>query len=212
MYKAFRWGVRLIMAVLVGVVLAGGLVWYFASRSLPDYNATYKVEGLQAPVEIVRTTEDVPHIFSKDDPDAFFALGLAHAQDRLWQMMLMRRTVQGRLSEMFGARTLKTDELMRRLGLYDAAVSSVSAQDDYTKKALEAYARGVNQWIEIVNKGAMGRGAPEFFLFNSKISYWTPADSIAIMKLMALQLTSQLQDEVLRARVTRWAYVSAMLR
>ncbi|KEP71478.1 penicillin acylase [Thioclava dalianensis] len=202
MYKAFRWGVRLIMAVLVGIVLAGGLVWYFASRSLPDYNATYKVEGLQAPVEIVRTTEDVPHIFSKGDPDAFFALGLAHAQDRLWQMMLMRRTVQGRLSEMFGARTLKTDELMRRLGLYDAAVSSVAAQDDYTKKALEAYARGVNQWIEIVNKGAMGRGAPEFFLFNSKISYWTPADSIAIMKLMALQLTSQLQDEVLRARVS----------
>lgn len=202
MYKAFRWGVRLIMAAIVGVVLVGGLIYFFASRSLPDYDATYKVTGLTAPVEIVRSTEDVPHIFGKDDPDAFFALGLAHAQDRLWQMTLMRRTVQGRLSEVFGQETLKTDELMRRMGLYQAAVDSVSAQDDYTKAALEAYARGVNQWIEIVNEGAMGRGAPEFFLFDSKISYWTPADSLAIMKLMAVQLSNQLQDEVLRARVS----------
>lgn len=202
MYKVFRWGVRLIMAAIVGIVLLGGLIYYFASRSLPDYNATYKVTGLTAPVEIVRSTEDVPHIFGKDDPDVFFALGLVHAQDRLWQMTLLRRTVQGRLSEVFGAKTLKTDELMRRLGLYDAALASVSAQDDYTKKALEAYARGVNQWIELVNAGAMGRGAPEFFLFDNKISYWTPADSIAIMKLMAVQLSSQLQNEVLRARVS----------
>ncbi|WP_417807793.1 penicillin acylase family protein [Thioclava sp.] len=202
MYKAFRWGVRLVLAAIIGIFLMGALVWFFASRSLPDYNATYKVEGLQAPVEIVRNTEDVPHIFGQDDPDMFFALGLAHAQDRLWQMLLLRRTVQGRLSEMFGTKTLKTDELMRRLGLYDAAVSSVSAQDDYTKAALEAYARGINQWIEIVNKGAMGRGAPEFFLFDAKISYWTPADSLAILKLMAVQLSSQLQDEVLRARVS----------
>ena len=202
MYKAFRWGVRLVLAAIVGVFLMGALAWFFASRSLPDYNATYKVQGLQAPVEIVRNTEDVPHIFGQNDPDAFFALGLAHAQDRLWQMLLLRRTVQGRLSEMFGTKTLKTDELMRRLGLYDAAVSSVSAQDAYTKAALEAYARGINQWIEIVNKGAMGRGAPEFFLFDAKISYWTPADSLAIMKLMAVQMSNQLQDEVLRARVS----------
>jgi Protein related to penicillin acylase len=202
MYKVFRWGVRLLIAVITCVVVLGGLVYYFASRSLPNYSATYEVTGLSAPVEIVRSTEDVPHIFGKDDPDVYFALGLAHAQDRLWQMTLLRRTVQGRLSEVFGAETLKTDELMRRLGLYDAALSSVSAQDDYTRKALEAYARGVNQWIEIVNQGAMGRGAPEFFLFDNKIAYWTPADSIAIMKLMAVQLSSQLQDEVLRARVS----------
>lgn len=202
MYKLFQWMVRLVAAAIVGILLLGLGVWYFASRSLPDYTASYKVEGLRAPVEIVRTTEDVPHIFGKDDPDTFFALGLAQAQDRLWQMMLLRRTVQGRLSEIFGAETLKTDELMRRLGLYDAAVSSVAAQDDDTRVALEAYARGVNQWISIVNKGAMGRGAPEFFLFDNKISYWTPADSIAIMKLMAVQLTSQLQNEVLRARVS----------
>ncbi|MGD9918387.1 MAG: penicillin acylase family protein [Paenirhodobacter sp.] len=202
MYTLFRWMVRIVSAALLALVLAGLGTWYFAARSLPDYNATYRVSGLSAPVEIVRSTEDVPHIFGANDADVFFALGLAHAQDRLWQMTVLRRTVQGRLSEVFGADTLKTDELMRRLDLYGAAVKSFEAQDAQTKAALEAYARGVNAWIEQVNKGALGRGAPEFFLFDADIAYWTPADSIALLKLMAAESTSQLQNEVLRARVS----------
>src|SRR5690606_10596250 len=68
--------------------------------------------------------------------------------------------------------------------------------------ALDAYARGVNAWIRTVNENAMGRGAPEFFLFSSEISYWQPADSVAILKLMALQLSGQIEAEVLRARVS----------
>jgi hypothetical protein len=72
--------------------------------------------------------------------------------------ILPRRTAQGRLSEIFGARTIKIDELLRRFGLYELALSSVEAQDDYTKAALEAYARGVNSWLEEVNRGARGRG------------------------------------------------------
>lgn len=202
MFTLFRWMVRLVTLALVVLVLAGLGAWYFASRSLPDYNASYTVTGISAPVEIVRSTEDVPHIFGKTDADVFFALGLAHAQDRLWQMTVLRRTVQGRLSEVFGAETLKTDELMRRLDLYGAAVKSVAAQDEETKAALEAYARGVNAWIEQVNKGALGRGAPEFFLFKADIAYWTPADSIAILKLLAAETASQVQTEVLRARVS----------
>ncbi|RWR45238.1 penicillin acylase family protein [Sinirhodobacter ferrireducens] len=202
MFTLFRWMVRLVTLALVALVLVGLGAWYFASRSLPDYNASYSVSGISAPVEIVRSTEDVPHIFGKTDADVFFALGLAHAQDRLWQMTVLRRTVQGRLSEVFGAETLKTDELMRRLDLYGAAVKSVAAQDEQTKAALEAYARGVNAWIEQVNKGALGRGAPEFFLFKADIAYWTPADSIAILKLLAAETASQVQTEVLRARVS----------
>ncbi|MER5170168.1 penicillin acylase family protein [Thioclava kandeliae] len=202
MYSLFRWMVRLTSFVIVLVVLGAVGIWYFASRSLPDYNATYKVSGITAPVEIVRSTEDVPHIFGKTDPDVFFGLGLAHAQDRLWQMVMLRRTVQGRLSEVFGPSTVKTDELMRRLGLYDAAVASVAAQDAQTRAALEAYAAGVNQWIAQVNKGAMGRGAPEFFLFDNSISYWTPADSLAILKLLAVEQNNQFTREVLRARVS----------
>ena len=202
MLTAFRWTLRALVAFLVLGVLALLVCYYFLSRSLPDYNATWDVPGISAPVEIVRNNSDVPHIFAQNDNDAYYALGFAHAQDRLWQMTLLRRTVQGRLSEMFGNKTLKVDELMRRLDLYTLSLSSVAAQDDYTKAALQAYADGVNAWIGQVNKGALGRGAPEFFLFSSSIDAWAPADSIAIIKLMALQLSSHLDSEVLRAEMS----------
>lgn len=202
MFTAFRWLVRIVSAVLIVLILGLTGIYYFAARSLPDYNETHPVEGISAPVEIVRTTDNVPHIFGATDADVYFALGLAHAQDRLWQMVMLRRTVQGRLSEVFGERTLKTDELMRRLDLYGLAGRSVTVQDAATVVALEAYARGVNQWIGLINSGARGRGAPEFFLFNSEIAHWQPADSLALLKMMAVQLSGQIEQEVLRARVS----------
>ena len=202
MAKLFRWLLRLFTAIAVLAALAALGVYYLASRSLPDYQSNHSVRGITAPVEIVRDHANVPHIFGETDEDVFFGLGFAHAQDRLWQMTMMRRTVQGRLSELFGARMAKTDELMRRLDLYGLAVTSLEAQDAETRAALEAYARGVNAWIAAVNEDAMGRGAPEFFLFSPEIAHWQPADSLAIAKLMALQLAQQLPAEVRRARVS----------
>ena len=97
MATVFRWLLRLFLALALVLFLAGLAAYYVASRSLPDYNAHATVQGITAPVEIVRNNADVPHIFGKNDPDVFFGLGYAHAQDRLWQMMLLRRTAQGRL-------------------------------------------------------------------------------------------------------------------
>jgi penicillin amidase len=202
MLTAFRWLIRIVSGLIGLGVIVALLAYYILSRSLVDYDEDFTVTGISAPVEIVRNNDNVPHIFGKTDADVFFALGFTHAQDRLWQMTMLRRTAQGRLSEIFGARTVKVDELMRRLDLYGLALQSVEAQDAETLAALEAYAAGVNAWIEEVNAGARGRGAPEFFLFEPEISVWAPADSIAILKLMALQLSSALQTEVLRARVS----------
>ncbi len=202
MLTIFRWLVRITTGVLIlsfFVVLA---VQYFLSRSLPDYNEDFTLSGISGPVEIVRNNADVPHIFAQNDEDAFFALGFAHAQDRLWQMTMLRRTAQGRLSEIFGEKTVGIDELMRRFDLYELSLQSVAVQDAPTKAALEAYARGVNAWISQINLGARGRGAPEFFLFEPTIDAWAPADSIAIIKLMAVQLSSQLESEVLRAQMS----------
>lgn len=200
MAKAFRWLTRIFVGLFALALLAGFLVYYLASRSLVDYDATHQVAGINTPVEIVRDNADVPHIFAGTDTDVYFALGFAHAQDRLWQMSMLRRTAQGRLSEQFGPRTLKIDKLMRRLDLYNLAVSSVKAQNTQTQSILEAYSKGVNAWLTEINKGALGRGAPEFFLFSNQISPWQPADSIAIIKLMALQMSGQLEHEVLRAQ------------
>ena len=202
MAKAFRWLTRIFVGLFALALLAGFLVYYLASRSLVDYDATHQVAGLNASVEIVRDNADVPHIFASTDADVYYALGFAHAQDRLWQMTMLRRTAQGRLSEQFGPRTLKIDKLMRRLDLYNLAVSSVKAQNAQTQIILEAYSKGVNAWLTEINQGALGRGAPEFFLFSSQISPWQPADSIAVIKLMALQMSGHLENEVLRAQTS----------
>ena len=202
MLTAFRWLIRLLTgAIALGLVVLL-LAYWILSRSLIDYSEDFTVPGISAPVEIVRNNDNVPHIFGATDQDVFFALGFAHAQDRLWQMTMLRRTAQGRLSELFGQPTVKVDELMRRLDLYGLALEAVAAQDAETQAALVAYSAGVNAWIGQVNQGARGRGAPEFFLFEPEISAWAPADSIAILKLMALQLTDSAQKEILRARVS----------
>ena len=202
MLTAFRWLLRIFTGLITLGLLAGVLVYYVLTRSLPDYNEDFTLKGISAPVEIVRNNNDVPHIFGATEEDVYFALGFAHAQDRLWQMTMLRRTAQGRLSEIFGARTVKIDELVRRLDIYGLAQASVKVQDERTTLALQAYAAGVNAWISQVNLGARGRGAPEFFFFSNEIAAWSPADSLSILKLMALQLSSHLEDEVLRAQMS----------
>ncbi|WP_299961914.1 penicillin acylase family protein [uncultured Roseobacter sp.] len=198
----FKWLMRLAATSVVLVVLGAGLVYYLAARSLPQYDKTLDLPYLTAPVEIVRDNANVPHIFGQADQDVYYALGYAHAQDRLWQMTMLRRTVQGRLSEVFGTPTVSIDTLMRRFDLYNAAVASLEAQDEATMQILRAYATGVNARLDEINASALGRGAPEMFVFNAPVSAWRPADSLAIVKLMGLQLSRHLPEEVLRARMS----------
>ncbi|MDE0212400.1 MAG: penicillin acylase family protein, partial [Boseongicola sp.] len=95
MVALFRWLTRIVAGLLaLGLLLAASLYWLLF-RSIPDYSETLTVAGITAPVEIVRDNASVPHIFGETDEDVFFGLGLAHAQDRLWQMSMLRRTAQG---------------------------------------------------------------------------------------------------------------------
>ena len=198
----FRWLIRLTATLIFLGVVVISLAYWLASRSLPDYNAEVEVPNLERPVEIVRDNANVPHIFGQQDEDVLFGLGFAHAQDRMWQMTTMRRTAQGRLSEVFGASTLDTDKLLRRFDIYALSVASVEALDPKTQSALRAYSAGVNARLDQINSEALGRGAPEMFLFNAAMAPWRPADSIAIVKLMGLQLSGHLDAEVIRARVS----------
>jgi len=198
----FRWLVRATTIIIVVTLLSVITVRYLALRSLPSYDAVVRVPAISAPVEIVRDNANVPHIFGANDADVFHALGFAHAQDRLWQMMMLRRTAQGRLSELFGKATLNTDIFLRRLDIYRLAVQSVNSLDLTTVTILEAYAAGVNARLDQINTEALGRGAPEMFLFNASLAPWQPADSLAIIKLMGLHLASQMDNEILRARMS----------
>ena len=202
MERIFVWLVRITLSVAAFSVLIIFFVYFFLSQSLPNYNKTVQVSHLIAKTEVVRDTANVPHIFATNDHDTLFALGYVHAQDRLWQMTMLRRTAQGRLSELFGKETLSIDKVVRRLGIYGAAHNSVSALRPSTQLKLNAYAQGVNARLKEINSGALGRGAPEFFIFSNAIARWSPADSLAIIKLMGLQMSSHLESEVLRARLS----------
>lgn len=184
--------------VITGLAAAG--VWFTVQRSLPDYDTTLISPDISAQVEIIRTNNAIPHIFGSDDRDVFFGLGYAHAQDRLWQMEIFRRTARGRLSELLGQATVSTDELLLRFDLMGAAEQSVEDQDAYARAVLDAYSAGIN--ARIAETTGWGKAAPEFLLFPTEIAPWQPADSLAIMKLLALQLASHVDREVLRARVS----------
>lgn len=193
---------RIAIGSIALVVCAFVIAYYLAARSLPDYDAELELPGALGKIEVVRDTANVPHIFADQDEDVFFGLGYVHAQDRFWQMSMMRRTAQGRLSEIFGPDTVHIDTYMRHLDLYSTAVRSLSVQSPETLAALNAYARGVNARIHEINTYARGRGAPEMFLFNAPFATWQPADSLVMLKLMSVTLSSHMKREIRRAKVS----------
>lgn len=205
MARLVNWLLKLTAVGVLLSVVSILIVYFLASQSLPEYDKKIALPGLTAPVEIVRDNANVPHIFGSfgaSDEDVYFGLGYAHAQDRLWQMTVLRRTAQGRLSEVFGERSIESDSLMRRLDIYRLAQQSLSIQPADTLAALRAYAAGVNARLFEINEHALGRGAPEMFLFTAPVAPWQPADSLALLKLLAVQSSTQMQNEILRTRTS----------
>jgi penicillin amidase len=176
-----------------------GITTFWLRGSLPQLAGEIQVEGASAPVRIVRDRDGVPHIFAANRNDALFGLGFVHAQDRLWQMEFTRHTVQGRLSEIAGSSTLIADIYLRTLGLARAAEASATHLSPDAIGAFESYAAGVNAAIP---KG--GRPLPpEFFMLGVKPEPWTPAHSIGVLKGIALQLSSNGFQELLRMQLLR---------
>ncbi len=182
--------VLVLLALLLPVL---GLV-YLYRRPLPQVSGTIKLNGLKAPVEILRDRWGVPHIYAQGEEDLFFAQGFVHAQDRLWQMELHRRLGHGRLAEIVGEPAFPTDRLLRILGFGRAAQNDFDHADAETRQVLEAYARGVNAFLETNS----GRLPLEFTILRFKPEPWRPADSLAWGKMMAWGLCSNWDGEILR--------------
>ena len=198
MTRILKWlGIGLAGLIAVAGVGAG-LGYVLLRNTVAPASGRLAVAGLSAPVEVVRDREGVPHIFAKTIDDLYTALGFVHAQDRLWQMELQRRTGQGRLSEIFGERTFTTDVFLRTLDLYGHAERSLAGLPAETRKALEAYTRGVNAYLKRPAGGLTPRLPPEFLLLRHEPEPWRPADSAVIAKLMALQLSMNLRHELMR--------------
>ncbi|HEV2300967.1 MAG TPA: penicillin acylase family protein [Stellaceae bacterium] len=190
--------IRRIMLILLTAALvltSGG--YLFLWSSLPRTDGRIFVRGLTAPVRISRDAAGVPLIEAANDEDAAFGLGFAHAQDRLFQMELMRRLGAGRLAEIFGVQAAPVDRLMRVLGLYRAAAAETRYLSPALDRALDGYAAGVNAYMA-THRGAL---PPEFALLRFRPQPWRPADSLVWGKLIALELGGDWRGELLRARM-----------
>jgi penicillin G amidase len=192
-----------VLLILSGTAAAGG--YFYLRSSLPVTAGKLRLAGLSDHVEIVRDGNGVPHIFATTADDAFFALGFVHAQDRLAQMELMRRTAQGRLAEIVGDPGLDSDRFMRTLGFNEQVERDMAAMSAPARATLDAYARGVNAYLE----DRRGAWPAEFLLTGARPAPWRPQDSLLWGKLMQLQLTGNWRDEMLRVRLA--ARLPAML-
>ncbi|HEX4893139.1 MAG TPA: penicillin acylase family protein, partial [Hyphomicrobiaceae bacterium] len=190
--RAGKWfGVFILL--LVGVI-AAALLWL--RQTVAPLSGQQELAGLGARVEILMGREAVPHIYAATALDAYQALGFLHAQNRLWQMELMRRAGQGRLSEIFGDSTLARDRLMRTFDLHGHARRSVDALSPRGRASLEAYARGVNDWITRPTNISEPRLPPEFRMLAHQPEPWEPADSVLVVKMMAIQLSRNMDKEI----------------
>ena len=182
-----------IAGVVLTVALGGGFLWL--RTSLPVMSGTVAAPSLAHEAEIVWTAEGFPHIRAATADDAYYALGYTHAGDRLFQMDLMRRAGAGRLSEVMGAATVDFDTTMRTLGLYRLAGETFKRLPPDARRALDAYAAGVNGYLH-TRAGAL---PPEFVLLGYSPEPWQPADSLVWQRLMALRLAGNWHTEALRA-------------
>ena len=195
-----RWLTRIGIGLAVLIALIALLLFdriHSFERSVPAYDGVLAVAGLAAPVQILRDAHAIPHITAQSFDDAAFALGYAHAQDRLWQMELARRFVQGRLAELLGDAGLGPDITMRSLGMYRAAQAALTHLSPETQRALQAYANGVNAYLA----NHTGPLPIEFTLADDAPEPWTPADSIAVLKGMSFTLAENGFREIARAKL-----------
>ena len=179
------------------VIVGGAVIWWLVYRPLPQLDGRAVLPGLQKEVTVERDRWGVPHIRANSVEDAAEAQGYVMAQDRLWQMDLLRRVARGQLSEILGKTTLAIDKDFRTMQFGRAADRDLGLLDKDSRAIMEAYARGVNRFIE-----SHGRHLPlEFSLLGYKPQPWQAADSLTISAYMYRTLTNTWQNELDRATV-----------
>ncbi|PYT38182.1 MAG: hypothetical protein DMG45_24730 [Acidobacteria bacterium] len=193
--RVFYW----IFAILVTVTAA--LAWWFIYRPLPQLDGSASLPGLHQDVTVERDRWGVPRVRASSVEDLAEAQGYVMAQDRLWQMDLLRRVARGQLSEILGPKTLVIDKEFRTNGFARAAERDATLLDPESRKVMEAYARGVNHFIE-QHKNALPL---EFSLLRYEPSPWQPSDTIAISGYMYRTLTNTWERELNRAKVAERA-------
>ena len=174
-----------------GLIIAT-LVLLFVSHGV---RAAIMLPGLEAPVTVIRDTNGIPHIYADSEHDLFFMQGRVHAEDRLFQMDVLRRSADGTLAELFGTPALAGDIQARTIGLHRAAVRSLAAHPVEMQALLQAYADGVNSLIDQAE--AAGQLPPEYAgLGLATVRRWTPLDSALVGKALAAATSLLVADDI----------------
>jgi penicillin amidase len=161
----------------------------------PQVAGTLALDGLLAAVRIVRDVSGIPHIYADNRDDLFFAQGFVQAQDRLFQMDLWRRSVQGRLSEVLGSNFAERDAMTRRMQYRGDVQAEWSSYGPDTAAIATAFVRGVNAWVDI----ALEHPAEEFALAGWRPDHWQPQD--ILNRTDAFLASADSAGEVFRARL-----------
>ncbi len=179
--------------LLVAVLVAGWiLVHRISTRSIPDYNQDVALTGLSGEVTVYRDSTAMPQIYAQNEGDLYRAVGYLMAQDRLWQMDLLRRLTQGRLSELFGKDYVKIDKLFRALHFDQKSEMVLDSCSSDVINCLTAFSDGVNQYIDDHHD----RLPPEFTILGYKPDKWEPLHSANLIGYMAWGLTMAWSMEI----------------
>ncbi len=196
MKRFFKWiFLGLATLLVLAAVIAGGLFLVLRQTVAPlDGEST--LAGLEAGVSVIKDDHGIPHIEAKSRDDVLRALGWVHASERMWQMEVLRMAGQGRLSELFGEPTVSSDRFLKTLNIAGAALASMDALRDDTRRYLAAYTEGVNAWLGR-DKGVIEPGLPvEFIILGHQPEPWQPWHSALILKVMALTLDANMEEEI----------------
>jgi len=169
------------LVVLLGTIL---FLRHLVTKSFPQVEGGLVLPELEAPVHVYRDDYGVPHIIAENERDALVASGFVHAQDRMWQMDINRRAGEGRLSEILGTGALAYDKQLRTIGFKRIAERLEKSLRRDSWQALQAYADGVNAYIE----SHRGKYPVEFDMLNYEPEQWTVLHSLLIARLMAWEL------------------------
>ena len=180
--------ILLTLLIIIPAALLGGLMYLYSLQ--PQYSGRLTLAGLQEEVEVIFDAYGIPHIYGQNEEDVYFALGYVHAQERLFQMEMMRRVAAGRLAEILGEKLVKTDKFFRTLGLQEEADRNAAQffkdPSDPWQKAALAYLAGVNQFVE------RGDTPLEFRILGIPKEKFTPSDIYLNGALMAFGFASGL--------------------
>lgn len=184
---------KILILIIVLLILGSAYLVHFLNVGIPDHEGRVQVAGVSADVSIQRDGNGIPHIFATSEEDAYFALGYAMSQDRLFQMEFMRAAANGSLSEILGASMVKTDKFLRRIMLRPR--NTLEVFQSYPREVQDMmtyFIEGINTFIK------SNPDLPiEFRLLGHAPMLWTITDMMAIVKLQGWQLSYNYDSELI---------------